>query len=292
MMGAAQTWSADEDSGPVAGVIEPLARLSRDLQAAAARLAPGEVRWLVQLYYELQEQRIRTAAQMREATGAAEPNALVAWLLGNYATLENDVRRAMNVYSVSRPEGRWLRSVVGIGPVLAAGLLAHIDITRAPSASHLWSFAGLNPTVTWGKGQKRPWNAKLKVLCWKCGESFVKTAHHPRSFYGPIYEQRKAREQTLNEQGAFAEQAAAALKSKRFRPETEAYAWYARGKLPPAHIHARAERYTVKLFLAHVHAVFYEVRYGQSAPRPYAIEHGGHVDVIAPPNWPLACPSV
>jgi hypothetical protein len=60
---------------------------------------------------------------------------------------------------------RWAKAQVGIGPVLAAGLAAYIDITRTPTVSALWSLAGLNPTAVWGKGEKRPWNAQLKTLC-------------------------------------------------------------------------------------------------------------------------------
>src|SRR5258708_8365225 len=57
--------------------------------------------------------------------------------------------------------------------------------------------------------------------------------------------------------------------------------------LRPAHIHARARRYAVRMFLSHLHQVWYEIEYGRPAPRPYAVEHLGHVHVIKPPNWPL-----
>lgn len=56
-------------------------------------------------------------------------------------------------------------SIHGIGPVISAGLLAHIDIHRAVTVGHIWRFAGLDPSVKWLKKTKRPWNAGLKVLC-------------------------------------------------------------------------------------------------------------------------------
>jgi hypothetical protein len=40
-------------------------------------------------------------------------------------------------------------SIKGIGPVIAAGLLANIDITKAPTAGHIWRFAGLDPSSKW-----------------------------------------------------------------------------------------------------------------------------------------------
>ncbi len=82
---------------------------------------------------------------------------------------------------------------------------------------------------------------------------FVKVAQRPDAFYGKLYRDRKAYETAKNEAGHYAEQAAATLKNKRIGTGTEAYKTYAQGKLPPALLHARAKRYTVKMFLAHLH---------------------------------------
>ena len=59
--------------------------------------------------------------------------------------------------------------------------------------------------------------------------------------------------------------------------------------LPPAHIHARAKRYAVKLFLSHWHHVAYMIEYdGQEPPKPYILNQDGHTHFLAPPNWPMA----
>jgi hypothetical protein len=55
--------------------------------------------------------------------------------------------------------------------------------------------------------------------------------------------------------------------------------------LPPAHIHARAKRYAVKLFLAHYQQVAYELHFGKKPPNPYPIEILGHAHMIDPPNY-------
>ena len=87
--------------------------------------------------------------------------------------MEGQIKRALEKYVDNHPVGSWLTSIHGIGPVIAAGLLAHIDIARAPTVGHIWRFAGLDPTTKWEKKTRRPWNAALKVLTWKAGESFV-----------------------------------------------------------------------------------------------------------------------
>lgn len=263
--------------------LEPVQKLTKDLREAAIILSTDEARFLVDAYYSMQEDRIRSAAQTRALSASGEPHAVVKWLGEQSEILESQIKRALEQYAKHDPVGEWLMSIVGIGPVIAAGLLAHIDITKAPTVGHIWRFAGLDPTMKWEKKTKRPWNAALKVLCWKTGESFVKTCNHENSVYGPIYRQRKEYEQLRNERGELAEQAARALTEKRISKDTEAFKSYSVGRLPLAHIHARACRYTVKLFLSHVHEKMYWNKFGIAPPLPYPIAVLGHAHRIAAP---------
>jgi hypothetical protein len=264
----------------------PLERIRRDIRAASSTLSHQEARYLVDTYYQVQTFRLAAAAQVRSLNDAAEPNAFVGWTQSTMEYIESQIKHALDVYTDHHPVGAWSKSIVGIGPVIAAGLLAHIDITRAPSVGHIWRFAGLDPTVSWNRGEKRPWNADLKVICWHAGESFVRLHNHADDVYGKVYAERKALEQAKNERGDFADLAKHVLAEKRFG-QNQSRAEYEAGRLPAAHLHARAKRYAVKLFLAHWHHVAYVVAYGIQPPRPYIIEHGGHTHYIAPPNWPL-----
>lgn len=263
--------------------IEPLKRLARDIRSAAKTLSRDEARFLVDLYYTMQEHRIATAGQTRSLVASGEPHATIDFFGAQMKTLEGQVKSALDAYSEADELGQWARSVVGIGPVISAGLLAHIDVAKAPSYGNVWSFAGLNPTVKWEKGQKRPWNAALKTLCWKIGESFVKVSGRDDAFYGKVYAEAKERYQRENGELAYADAAAASLKAKKIGKDTEAFKAYNVGLLPPAHIHARAKRYAVKLFLSH----YWEkgrVLAGLPVPEPYPIAHLGHAHVIAVPG--------
>jgi hypothetical protein len=175
-------------------------------------------------------------------------------------------------------------SITGVGPVIAAGLLAHKNPADDETVGRTWAFAGLDPTRTWERSQKRPWNAALKVICFHAGESFVKMQGRKTDFYGRLYAERKLYEIARNDGGELAEQAAAVLKAKKIGKDTVAYQSYSVGKLPAAHIHARARRWTVKLFLAHYHSVSYYLAHGRLPPKPYVISHLGHIDLIEPPN--------
>jgi tetratricopeptide (TPR) repeat protein len=269
------------------GAPEVVRRLRRDLVRAASTLSIDEARYLVDAYYAMQEYRKAAANQVRALAESKEPHDVLRWLFEQNATVEGQIKRALDSWTDALPAARWAKSICGIGPVISAGLAAHIDVSRCNTVGRIWRFAGLDPTVAWEKGQKRPWNANLKTLCWKIGESFVKVSGREDDFYGKLYLQRKAIEQERNEAGAFAGQAARKLERFKIGKSTDAYKAYSIGKLPPAHIHARAKRWAVKLFLAHYHHVAYVLLHGEQPPKPYVISILGHADMIMPPNFPL-----
>ena len=267
--------------------LEPIMRMSRDIRAAAATLSDAEARYLVDAYYQMQENRIRDDHRIRQQSISGEPHAVLAWLSDQNATLESQIKGALGRYASAHPVGVWAQQICGIGPVIAAGLLANIDMDRCPTVGSIWSFANLAGTPKRSvKGEVRSWSTPFRSLCaYKIGESFVKVQSNPKDIYGRVYVERKALETERNEKGELADQAAKALTLGKYRKETDAYKAYSDGKLPKAHIHARARRYAVKLFLSHLHEVWYWYDFGQPAPRPYAFSHLGHAHLIAPPYF-------
>lgn len=263
--------------------LSPVIKLDREIRRAGELIDRDQARFLVDLYYRWQEHRIALRGQERALTANEKPVDLVGHFATQTETLERQMVGVLDVFSTSSEVGRWSREQMGVGPVIAAGLLAHIDITKAPTVGSIWRFAGLDPTVTWGKGEKRPWNADLKVLCWKLGDSFVKVSGRDNAFYGKLYRERKVQEVTKNEAGDFADQAAATLEEKNIR-EKKTRSAYEAGMLPDGRIDLRARRYAVKLFLAHWHEVAYREHYNAEPPAPYPIAHLGHVHKIEVPG--------
>jgi len=135
---------------------------------------------------------------------------------------------------------------------------------------------------------RRPWNAFLKTILWRFAQVQIKLYHRypDKSQYGPLYYERKAYEQDLNERGELAHEAERALREKRYGRETAAYKHYAAGRLPPAHIQARAYRWIEKMFLAHWHQVSWELQHHTPVVRPWVVEYKGHTNIIPPPGWP------
>lgn len=273
-------------------LLAPVMRLARDVVDASIDLSEREVRFLVDSYYEMQDRRKTSVNQQRDLEKNDEPNRVISWLAEQDKTLEDQIKRALDRYSASQPLGVWCRSIVGIGPVITAGLLAHIDFSRIHTAGAIWRYAGLDPSVTWQKGMKRPWNASLKTLCWKIGDSFVKFSNHPNDFYGRFYRERKEVEEQRNENGGYAKEAARVVKERKWVMPRDAAtkAAYEAGRFPQARIDLRARRIPVKLFLSHFFEVGYELHHGVKPPVPYVFTKAGHAHYIPPPNIEVAFP--
>lgn len=265
--------------------INPIEALKKDIKEAAKSLSNREARYLVDIYYAIQDYRIQLGNQICSLAKTGEPIRVLEYMLDQTLTLEKQIAKVLDIFSNAQPIGRWARSICGIGPVIAAGLIAHIKPENTITAGKTWRYAGLDPTVTWEKGQLRPWNASLKLLCFKLGESFVKVSNNEKDVYGKIYRARKEYEIPKNEAGEYAAQAKAKLEKFKIGKTTEAYKAYSEGRLPKNHINARAKRYAVKLFLSHFCQVLYEMTTGECQPKPYVISILGHADFIAPPNW-------
>lgn len=274
------------DAATIEESLDFIARLTRRDLELAKTLGDAEARYLVDAYYIFQEDRKRADAQVRALSETPEPNRIIEWLATQSSTIENQIKRVLDVYTQQHVMGSWMREITGIGPVIAAGLLAHIDIAKCPTVGHIWQFAGIAGAgqKPWKKGMVRPFNAKLKTLQWKLGQSFMKLSNHPNCYYGKIYRDRKSFEDLRNLDGYNAPEVKRRLEEGIGRPGTEAHKYLMKGLLPPAAIDGRARRYAVKLFLANMHQVWYERHFGRPAPLPYPIAILGHGHHILPPE--------
>lgn len=283
----------DAELDPVPEEFQPaMTRLSQDLKEAARTLDRDGARQLVALYYRIQRFRIaltnRIGAKNRDETKAikadepikTEPNAFVTFAAHELHTLEKNIAKAMAIFTEGQEESRWAKDVYGIGPVLAAGLVAYVDPERSVTAGQLWSFAGLNPQKKWGKGETRPFHPGLKVHAWRIGASFWRTHKSPKSFYGAMIAKRKAEEVSKNERREFRALAEQSLRERNIK-DAKLKATYQDGRLPAGRLQLRAQRIGVKLFLAHWLETARKAR-GLPVPLPYPIAHQGHAHVISP----------
>lgn len=292
-------------------------KMSKDLRDASKVLSGEEARFLVKLYYQMQKFRIGVGGQLRSLEGTEEPHAVLDWMSDQFKTMENQVSGSFKVFATNHPVGEWLMSIEGISHILSTALLAQVDIERAPTVGHIWSYAGFSQNMAWNKGELRPYNADFKTLCYKIGESFVKVRNKENDVYGKLFFEYKEKTWQKNLNGELSEAATKELEKKNYSKTTNAYKFYSglvdldyvkdifesgasfpavlpkkailktpdTPMLPPAHVHARARRYAVKLFLSHYHEVHYTIHYGKKPPEPYALAILEHAHKIEVPNF-------
>ena len=198
--------------------LDPAQKLGRDLALAAKTLSHKEARYLVDLYYKMQENRTRSHKQSLQLMKAEEPHDVISWVGNQAEMLENQIKRALDKYTDEEPAAAWAKSNIGIGPVLSAGLCANIgDATRFATCGDLWAYSGLVPGQRRKRGETANWSSSLKRLAWLIGQSFVKTSSHEECFYGHLYKQKKEYYMRKNEAGDYAERAAQCLREKKFQ---------------------------------------------------------------------------
>ena len=159
-----------------------------------------------------------------------------------YASLPNDLRSFVDMITEFEKASQkylhkevkkhymweWLNGIRGIGPNLAAKLLAKIgDLDKFPTVSHLWSYCGFDG-ADWRKNKH---NWVLTSIGWLIAGQFVKQG----DVYRKIYDQRKVYEKTKPWCG-------------KCRSKNEDTA-LPREYCTDGHIDNKARRYTVKQFL-------------------------------------------
>lgn len=142
--------------------LELLQKLSKDVKQTATNLTKNEARYLVDLYYQIQNFRIAVAGQVRNILKPQDPEAEIEpcetlkFFFGNFEQLEKNMVAVLDVYTDNDPVGRWCKSIIGVGPVISAGLIANLNLEEHPTAGHFWSYCGLNDA-------NRPWLGKEKT---------------------------------------------------------------------------------------------------------------------------------
>ena len=197
-------------------------------------LNPKTASILSKVYWEIRNQR-------NELNSSDEDHTLI-YFQDLILELESQIDSSLELFCRSSMTGKWAISNLGIGPVTATRLLSYIDIVKSRTPEHLWSYAGLVPNQT-GK-QKLTYNNNLKEVCIDLGKNFVKYSAKEECFYGQLANEAL---QSFSS------------KEKNFIKDKPIYEL---GKLPQERIDAQAQRYAVKIFLAHWHAVAHYEAFG------------------------------
>ena len=139
-------------------------RLTKDLKEEVVSIenpTRAEIKDLVRIRNQIQAVRIATANRDRSIGQRYSGNnldrnqPLLLWILSNISTMEKDIDKCLGLICQNSEVGRWLMQINGVGPAIAASMLAHFDVTGKQYATQFISYAGLNDN-------NRPWLGRIK----------------------------------------------------------------------------------------------------------------------------------
>lgn len=169
----------------------------------------------------------------------------------------------------------WLKYVKGVGPRLGGSLIGVLwPMTRFATVSKVWAYCGLDVRdgrlPKYKKGEQANWNAEMRMTCYKLGEQFLRNNSPYRRFYD-VHKKRVVERELAKGTIRMVEKEGVLKPEYVEKPERAA----------PAHFHAMSRLRMVKIFLSHLWQVGWELE-GLTPPKPWVIEHGGHVDFVSP----------
>jgi len=286
--------------------IKPEIREVREEKLAALKL-------LVKMYYKVQRERVGMGQRITDfkkfyPEAEAELTALSDVFEASESIEKKILKKVKPMVKDFEIYSLWLKHVRGIAEILAAGLISGIKTaSRFPNVSKLWHYCGYH--VVAGEAPRRKvgarvdWSPFLRTTCWKIGESFVRAG----KYYRKAYEAFKAEEEEKNkvprlipvEKSAGKVPVDGRIRELAKKKDKTGRTVYVIDEivirklkregigevdvlLTPRHVHERAKRKTVKLFLAHLWIVWRELE-GLEVPKPYVNAILGHSNYIKPP---------
>ena len=219
------------------------------------------LRLKVEAYIDFQKVRIAFENRCRDFKDAGmisdeDYSDFYQMLSSSEKAMEKAIGKELTNYDIWN---EYLSRIKGIGPLLGGYLMSFVgDPERFATISKLWAYAGLGVTdgeATTYKKHGKGSNIRLKTVCWKLGEAFVKTD----GGYRKVYEEFRKEDEERHPE-----------KIKDDKGKT---------RYNPGHFYIRAKRKTVKLFLAHLWATWRQME-GLPNSEPYAQAIMGHSDFV------------
>jgi len=174
---------------------------------------------------------------------------------------EEEYKKLMMEFVENEPiYTEFLQHIIGISAVLSSNLIKEFGYCEnAPYISSLWKYCGMH--VVDGEAPKRKrgkqldFNLRLRALCWKIADSFIKQR---TPFYRGIYDKEKARQNELLESalGKMSDEEKKEFEKIKGKGTEEKKRKFMdkfdkKAPLSKKHAEMRARRKMVKIFLAH-----------------------------------------
>jgi transposase len=188
------------DAGVLAHFAQALQPAPRPLPDAQSQALAALVERRRQLVGMLTAERNRA----QQALSAVRPQvqAHIAWLEQALDDLDGELDQTLQASPLWREREALLRSVPGVGPILARTLLAHLPELGQGAAKHVATLVGLAPlnrdSGTW-RGTRAIWGGRGQVRAVLYMATLVGVRHNPvlRAFYAQLVARGKPKKVAL-----------------------------------------------------------------------------------------------
>jgi hypothetical protein len=126
--------------------LKKLDRIGQDVRVAALDMTIPEVRIIYRDYLGLQKFQQSTRAHVNYLKKEGIPNTAMKFIANNTNYIRQyQFTEIFDIWTDKFPEARWVKSINGFGPAVAAGLMCYCDFDKANNSSSFAQWAGLTP---------------------------------------------------------------------------------------------------------------------------------------------------
>ena len=162
---------------------------------------------------------------------------------------KEELNELLRKICLSSSTGKWLLSIKGITPYLAAKCISLFNVNGKECATQFLKYCGLS-------GQSTNFNKEAKSVVETIGNVFSRYGN----YYRDLYTERLEYEKERNRSGEYVKIAEDYM-MKQDTPTIDIVSFYSQGILPPTHIEHRAKIWVEKIFVCHLFTQMYYSKY-------------------------------
>ena len=205
------------------------------VEAPPTEQAVSEIQFAGRIRHFVEKARIACQVHLAHLDKQEREDPLAQRCLIHLEAAEEEIEAEMRQWCRTQPVWEaWGSKVKGCGPMVLGAVMSRVDIKRVNTVSAMWAHFGFAPGQHRVKGEKLTYDAIGKTWCWRMGKQLMMA----NGIFKAVYDKRRA-----YEEGQAVVRGQLVVTAKKGKEVKE-------NEITTLHVHNRAERYMIKMFLA------------------------------------------
>ena len=125
--------------------IKKISGPTKDIRAAALDMSNKEAEYLLRDFFKLLGVQLSTSGHVYILKKQNLDGPAAKYISLEAKAIRRHIIELLDIWTENFPTARWVKSIRGFGPIIAAGMTILVDIDKAPKISSLYRWAGLTP---------------------------------------------------------------------------------------------------------------------------------------------------